>query len=129
MGDYLFTYGTLRPGHAPGEIASVVEKLRPVGAGFVHGTLYDLGEYTGAVLDSNSARRIPGLISQLPEDARVLQQLDEYEGFDPRAPDKSLFIRTLQSVVVAPDRTLQCWIYVYNPELDPTRVLPGDGSS
>jgi len=50
MSDYLFTYGTLKHGHAPDEIASAVTKLRPVGKGFVPGVLYDLGDYPGAVL-------------------------------------------------------------------------------
>ena len=42
MSYYLFTYGTLRHGHAPDEIASAVEKLQPVGEGYVHGVLHDL---------------------------------------------------------------------------------------
>ena len=58
MSDTLFAYGTLRPGHAPDEIAPAVEKLRRVGEGFVTGVLYDLGNYPGAVLDPSSTQKI-----------------------------------------------------------------------
>lgn len=124
MSDYLFTYGTLHPEHAPDEIALAVEKLRPVGKGFVHGVLYDLGDYPGAVLDPSSKRRISGTVFRLPEDADVLRQLDQYEGFNPDAPGKSLFIRTRHPVVLASGRTLECWIYVYNGKPEDARILP-----
>jgi gamma-glutamylcyclotransferase (GGCT)/AIG2-like uncharacterized protein YtfP len=65
MSDFLFTYGTLQPGDAPDEIASTLARLRPVGKGFVHGVLYDLGDYPGAVLDPSSKRRISGTVFRL----------------------------------------------------------------
>jgi gamma-glutamylcyclotransferase (GGCT)/AIG2-like uncharacterized protein YtfP len=123
MGDYLFSYGTLLPGRTPNEIAAAVEKLRPVGDGFVRAVLYDLGDYPGAVLDPSSQQIVAGTVFQLPEDEDVLRQLDEYEGFNPDAPGKSLFIRARCPVTLASGSTLECWIYVYNGELDPVRVM------
>jgi len=124
MSNYLFTYGTLHPGHAPDEIASAVDRLRPVGTGYVHGVLYDLGDYPGAVLDPASTRNISGTVFRLPEDEDVLHQLDEYEGFDQNSPDRSLFIRTLRIVTLDSGDTLPCWIYVYNQETGTARILP-----
>ncbi|HEY4050347.1 MAG TPA: gamma-glutamylcyclotransferase family protein [Acidobacteriaceae bacterium] len=123
MSDCLFTYGTLQPDHAPEDIASTLAKLRPVDKGFVHGVLYDLGDYPGAVLDPSSKEKIFGIVFRLPEDANVLRKLDEYEEFDPSAPDKSLFIRTLHPVTLAAGRTLQCWVYTYNREPGTARIL------
>ncbi|MGA2171196.1 MAG: gamma-glutamylcyclotransferase family protein, partial [Terracidiphilus sp.] len=114
MSDYLFTYGTLHPGHAPDEIAPAVEKLRPVGTGYVYGVLYDLGDYPGVVLDPTSNQKISGTVFRLSEDENVLRQLDEYEGFDQASPEQSLFLRTLRSVTLDSGETLPCWIYVYN---------------
>ena len=114
MSDYLFTYGTLQPNRAPAEIASTVAQLRPVGKGFVHGVLYDLGDYPGAVLNPSSKRRISGTVFRLSKDATVLRKLDEYEGFDSHAPDQSLFIRTLHPVTLATGDTIECWLYTYN---------------
>jgi len=123
MSDYLFVYGTLQTGHAPDEIAHAVETLQHVGSAFVRGVLYDLGEYPGAVLDPSSKQKISGMVLQLPEDANVLRQLDEYEGFDPNAPDESLFVRVLQEVVMESGRTLRCWVYVYNRDPGSSPVL------
>jgi len=123
MSDYLFTYGTLHPGHAPEEIAAAVRKLRPVGTGFLYGALYDLGDYPGAVLDAASKRKIAGTVFQLPKDEDVLRQLDEYEGFDPDSPAQSLFLRTHCSVTLDSGNSLPCWIYVYNRAPETARVL------
>jgi gamma-glutamylcyclotransferase (GGCT)/AIG2-like uncharacterized protein YtfP len=123
MSDYLFTYGTLYPGRAPQEVAAAVEKLQAVGEGFVHGVLYDLGDYPGAALDPSSQRRIAGTVFQLPEDADVFRQLDAYEGFNPDAPGTSLFLRTLCSVTLATSGVLTCWIYVYNGTPEPASIM------
>jgi gamma-glutamylcyclotransferase (GGCT)/AIG2-like uncharacterized protein YtfP len=125
MSNLLFAYGTLLPGRAPGEIAAVVNRLRPVERGFVRGTLYDLGDYPGAVLDPTSPRMIVGTVLQLPDDAGFLHQLDAYEGFDPNAPEESLFLRVRHPVTVASGRTLQCWVYVYNRAPLRARIVAG----
>jgi gamma-glutamylcyclotransferase (GGCT)/AIG2-like uncharacterized protein YtfP len=106
MIEHLFTYGTLQPGLAPREIASVVEKLCPVGEGFTFGRLYDLGAYPGAVLDPASAWCIYGTIFELPQDEEILCLLDAYEG--------SEFVRT-EHVVARVDGgfALSWWVYDY----------------
>jgi gamma-glutamylcyclotransferase (GGCT)/AIG2-like uncharacterized protein YtfP len=126
MSDYLFAYGTLRPGYAPEEMASTVAKLRAVGEGFIYGTLYDLGTCPGATLDPNSTTKIPGVVFELPEDEEVLRQLDEYEEFDPAVPEQSPFIRMLCVVELASGETLRCWIYVYNRNV--RRISTGTGA-
>ncbi len=123
MSNYLFTYGTLQPGHAPAEIVQAVDKLRPVGKGFVNGLLYDLGDYPGAVLNLESKRRIFGTVFELAEDAGLLSQLDEYEGFDPITPQQSLFIRELHPVKMATGEKLNCWVYIYNRKPEHARLV------
>ncbi len=121
MSDYLFTYGTLQPGHAPSEIAPAVDRLEAIGKGFVRGILYDLGDYPGAVLDS-SDRKIFGTVFKLANDSSTLRQLDEYEGFDPKAPDEGLFVRRVHPVELASGQVLKCWIYVYNRKPESGRI-------
>jgi len=128
MSDHLFAYGSLQPGCAPRPIASTAAKLRPVGAGFVRGRLYDLGSYPGAVPDPNAKGRIAGTVLQLPEDASVLRELDEYEGFDPQAPERSEFVRERVLVEMAAGGAMECWIYRYSRRPDPRREVKGDGS-
>lgn len=114
MSEYLFTYGTLRPGRAPAEINAVVAKLRVVGTGRIRGVLYDFGDYPGAVLLATTTAEIEGTIFELPDDAEILRQLDAYEEFDPGAPEASLFVRELHEVRLDSGGTLMGWIYVYN---------------
>jgi gamma-glutamylcyclotransferase (GGCT)/AIG2-like uncharacterized protein YtfP len=123
MSEYLFSYGTLRSGHAPEEITSVVERLRPVGKGYVFGQLYDLGEFPGIVLDSTSPQQVFGTISFLPDDPNCLRALDAYEGFDAEYPDTSLFLRTVHPVRLAEGGSLPCWIYIYNGSLKTARAV------
>jgi gamma-glutamylcyclotransferase (GGCT)/AIG2-like uncharacterized protein YtfP len=113
MKQYLFFYGTLLPALAPKEIAATVRSLRRVGRGHVHGRLYDLGEYPGAVL-SASGPVISGQVFELPSDPEVLKQLDEYEGFDPAHSEGSLFVRKKCPVTLQGGKKIRCWVYGYN---------------
>jgi gamma-glutamylcyclotransferase (GGCT)/AIG2-like uncharacterized protein YtfP len=114
MTAYLFVYGTLLPGCAPAEVASLATQLRPVCDGFVRGVLYDLGRYPGAVPDAAAHGKIIGTVMELPEETDVLRQLDAYEGYDPRAPEGSEFVRERQTVEMSDGRTVDCWFYRYN---------------
>jgi gamma-glutamylcyclotransferase (GGCT)/AIG2-like uncharacterized protein YtfP len=124
MSDYLFAYGTLQPGHVPEEIAHAAAELRPVGKGSMRGVLYDLGEYPGAVSDASPAKRVFGTVFRLSDDQKLLRDLDDYEGFDPDAPEKSLFVRSLYPVRLASGRTIRCWVYFWNQKSGGARVLP-----
>jgi len=125
MPDNLFAYGTLQPGCAPAGVAAQAAKLRPLGAGFVRGVLYDLGRYPGAVADATSQSRIAGTVMELPEDETILRQLDDYEGFDPQSPETSEFVRERQMVEMSDGRKLECWFYRYNGTSCGTGVITG----
>ena len=125
MSQYLFVYGTLRPGHAPDEIASVVGTLRRVGRGHLRGKLYDLGDYPGAVLDPSSGTEIAGEVFALPDNPAALSQLDAYEGYDPGMPDGSLFVRKRRDVTLTDGRKLDCWVYIYNRDPGSAPLVSG----
>jgi gamma-glutamylcyclotransferase (GGCT)/AIG2-like uncharacterized protein YtfP len=114
MAEYLFVYGTLRPEHAPPEIAGMVRQLRHVGSGAIRGFLYDLGEYPGVRLAANG-NEIHGEVFAF-DSPSVLQSLDAYEGYDSENSYQSLFLRK-QCEVRLKDESLLCWIYEYNREL------------
>jgi gamma-glutamylcyclotransferase (GGCT)/AIG2-like uncharacterized protein YtfP len=120
---YLFSYGTLQPSHAPAEIAPTVRRLRHVGRGSVHGRLYDLGEYPGAVLSRNGPL-VLGQVFELPDDPEVLTRLDQYEGFNPQRPRTSLFIRKRCLVKLDNGKKLFCWMYSYNRPPGTASPLP-----
>ena len=115
------------PGRAPAEIAPIVRRLQAVGDGFIHGRLYDLGEYPGVVLDE-AGEEIPGKIFRLPQEPEILKRLDEYEEFDSVQPEGSLFVRKEWPVSRSNgNKKLICWVYVYNPHAGAnSNVTSGD---
>jgi gamma-glutamylcyclotransferase (GGCT)/AIG2-like uncharacterized protein YtfP len=123
MIEYLFAYGTLRPGLAPESMAAVVGRLELIGEGFVCGVLYDFGEFPGAVLDGDSGSRIAGTVYRLPDEISILEELDAYEGFEPDSADASLFLRVDHVVNLADGGTLACWLYVINRPVDGKPML------
>lgn len=125
MTDCLFAYGTLLPAHAPAPIAGVVRQLERVGRAFVPGRLYDLGEFPGAILDENAPSKVWGVVFRLRHSEQLLPRLDDYEGFDPKDPGSSLFVRQRHDVSLTNGGTLNCWVYVYNRTPPPGSFLPG----
>ena len=125
MSDHLFQYGSLLPGAAPEEIASIVKRFRRLGSAHVRGKLYDLGEFPGAVLDPSSRTIIHGELVALPSDERILEALDRYEEFDPLAPKKSLFVRKKAKVLMDNGSSREGWIYVYNRPPGKAKLVRG----
>jgi gamma-glutamylcyclotransferase (GGCT)/AIG2-like uncharacterized protein YtfP len=113
----LFVYGTLRPGHAPAEIADVVDALKPIGKGTIMGRLYDFGDYPGVVLDGDANEKIQGDVFALPSDPQTLARLDDYEEYHPQNPEGSLFKRLRTTVTLLNGSRESCWVYVYNRKL------------
>ena len=121
--EFVFLYGTLLPQFVPEAMRDVVTRLHFRGDGSLRGMLYDLGDYPGALFDKTSDERVYGAIFELPEDSRVLEELDRYEGYEPGVQVASLFVRKLQCVVLATGGTIECWAYEYNGNPDGAPVI------
>jgi gamma-glutamylcyclotransferase (GGCT)/AIG2-like uncharacterized protein YtfP len=125
MSQHLFIYGTLLPGEAPEEIASIVKRLRRLGSARVRGRLYDFGEFPGAVLDPSSRTMVYGELVALPSDEGLLEALDRYEEFDSSDPKRSLFIRKKAKIWMANGSSREGWIYVYNRHPGRAKLVRG----
>ena len=126
MTDYLFAYGTLQPGLAPGIVAALVAQLRVIGQGSIHGLLYDLGDYPGLIPDPTEENLVVGTVYELAGGASLLEQLDDYEGFYPNASAESLFLRERTTVVMTNGSECDCWVYYYNrPPGNARRIVSG----
>jgi len=77
------------------------------------GKLYDFGEYPGAIPAPNRVGRISGRLFEVP-DPELLKEFDEYEGYDPARPNRSLFVRKKRFVTLADGRRLLSWVYIFN---------------
>ena len=107
----LFTYGTLSPEQPPKELADVLEGFVYVGDATVRAQIFQLQAYPGLVLDED-AEPVKGRLFDLP--AASWARLDEYEGFDPKVKESSLFVRTKTTVARDHGAAEEVWIYVYN---------------
>jgi gamma-glutamylcyclotransferase (GGCT)/AIG2-like uncharacterized protein YtfP len=125
VSQHLFIYGTLLPGEAPEEIASIVKRLRRLGSARVRGRLYDFGEFPGAVLDPSSRTMVYGELVALPSDEGLLEALDRYEEFDSSDPKRSLFIRKKAKIWMANGSSREGWIYVYNRHPGRAKLVRG----
>ena len=86
------------------------------------GRLYDIGEYPGAIADNNYTGYIYGTIVSIHNPARVLQQLDDYEGFGDDQQQPNLYVRELMAVETDKD-LIKCWVYLYNLSVNGLKLI------
>lgn len=130
----LFTYGTLL---LTTGIPAVDEAMRGagtfVGRAYVHGWLYDLGDYPGAVAvpvadgePDEDAPKVWGHLLRLADPAALFAVLDPYEGYDPADLEASEFARATAPVTLAADgAVLPAQIYWYRFPVAGRAVLAG----
>jgi gamma-glutamylcyclotransferase (GGCT)/AIG2-like uncharacterized protein YtfP len=111
----LFIYGTLL-NHNNEFAVYLKDHSHFFANGKVRGTLYDIGEYPGAVLDDGDGY-IYGVILQIDDPEVVFLEIDDYEGYGDEQPEPNEFIRVLRDVETASD-IVSCYIYVYNLPVD-----------
>lgn len=124
-GHLLFTYGTLM--FATGiETVDLAMKNAgtSLGRGWIHGRIYDLGEYPGAIAEApgteadgedEEAPKVWGHLLHLKDPSALFAAIDPYEGFDPGDKPGSEFVRA-ETLVTLPGQG-KCFlsqIYFYN---------------
>jgi gamma-glutamylcyclotransferase (GGCT)/AIG2-like uncharacterized protein YtfP len=121
----VFVYGLLRRGCALHHV------LKRLGAKYqaeakVAGELFELGRYTGARPVASAERWVRGELFQLPQPAHDLKVLDGVEGYNPRAAERSEFIRAVADITLGDGTTCRAWIYWLGAKV-PTlrRITPG----
>jgi gamma-glutamylcyclotransferase (GGCT)/AIG2-like uncharacterized protein YtfP len=108
MPQHLFVYGTLRS-EFPGPLAvKLKSRANLIGMGSAPGTLYDFGWYPGAAFNAAARTRVVGEVYALWHDARLMAQLDAYEGI----PEPNIrFRRVVMGVRVERIGTVEAWTY------------------
>ena len=89
------------------EELKIKDCLEILGPCEIRGRLYHLGEYPGLVEGDD---RVKAELYKV-KDPRVFPLLDEYEEFDVRNPDRSLFVRHVVRLIQPPS---DAWVYFYN---------------
>lgn len=120
--EYVAVYGSLRSGFALPDRPDVGDALVDVGQCVIQGCLYDLGDYPGLVAGDG---RVIGELYKVRR-LSVFRELDEYERYDPRKPEDSLYLRRATRLL---EPAIDAWIYVYNRPIDSAQLIPsGDWS-
>ena len=125
ISSYLFVYGTLLA--EKNEFAAHVQKNCNF---YQHakfsGRLYDIGEYPGAIFDTEDNGFVYGSIYVMNTPVQTLKILDDYEGFGEDQLQPNEFIRKLLAVKTK-DEPVNCWVYLYNLPVDSYRqIISGD---
>lgn len=102
--------------------------LVPVGRGWIHASLFDLGIYPGAVPAADS--RVWGEVHRMLDADTVLSSLDEFEGYRGSEPSTNLYIRVPTAVTLDDGQVTDAWVYFYNAPLGgPSASSPAITSS
>lgn len=125
MTDLVFFYGTLMSGFQRPGRTRLDRVLVPVGRGWIHAALFDLGIYPAAIPAADS--RVWGEVHQMLDSESVLSNLDEIEGHSAADPDTSLYTREEVPVTFEDGRVATVWTYFYNAPLGRAeRIDSGD---
>ncbi|MES2268720.1 MAG: gamma-glutamylcyclotransferase family protein [Bacteroidota bacterium] len=121
MTNLLFVYGTLlQPGNAFAR--HLMQNCTFISTGKIKGTLYDIGEYPGLVINSD-INYVNGRIYKLHNPEENLKVIDDYEGVGPGQQQPNLYIRQLEAIETE-DGTLEAWVYLYNLPIAGLPIIP-----
>lgn len=125
MTHLVFFYGTLMSGFQRPGRTGLDQVLQPIGRGWIHAALFDLGIYPAAIPASDG--RVWGEIYQMLDPDAVLSSTDELEGVNPSEPDASLYTREETLVTLDNGQMAIAWVYFYNAPLGRAeRIESGD---
>jgi gamma-glutamylcyclotransferase (GGCT)/AIG2-like uncharacterized protein YtfP len=112
----IFVYGTLMDGLFKKGIPGIDLHIKKRENGKINARLFDLGKYPGAKRTTIKSKEVFGKIYEvdLAHFINVLITLDDYEEFDPRKKEASLYIRKITPVITANGILSRAWVYWYN---------------
>ncbi len=117
-GDIIAAYGLLRPGSSGLDRLRARSGVRPLGGCRIPGRLIHLGGHPGLV---PGAGEVAGDLLGLLE-PRVGALLDDFEDFDPAAPEGSAY-RRVRLRLVRP--AIHAWVYLWNGPVEAGPPVPG----
>jgi gamma-glutamylcyclotransferase (GGCT)/AIG2-like uncharacterized protein YtfP len=108
----LFVYGSLMKGMVHhGKVAALVKEIKPASC---EGTLFRLPVGYPSMLEGQGS--VKGELFTLNNFKDIIKILDEFEGFSPTNPEKSLYMRVEKPVLVdGAKKPTVSFVYVLNP--------------
>ena len=95
------------------------------GKAYIHGKLYDAGSFPAAVKSHRRGDKVFGELFRLGSPNRVLERLDEYEGYDPQDKSRSLYLREKTEVFgLDGEQKGKAWAYLFNKSVGSLKPIP-----
>lgn len=116
--EYLFVYGTLRPGTGHPMSVFLEKNAHCIGRAKTPGRLYDLGNFPGMLEAETSDDWVHGDLLQMSDPATVLRELDRYEECSPDDPEPHYFGRRKFPVFLKTGEQFDAWAYYYLRAVD-----------
>lgn len=124
--DYLFVYGSLLKQANNIMSTYLSEKSDFVGEAHMHGRLFMVEYYPGAIYEPDSNQLVRGDLFKLIHKESIFKVLDNYEEFVEGDLENSVFVRKIIPVK-RDDEWLSSWAYVYNQDHSNCQpILSGD---
>ncbi|NPV01443.1 MAG: gamma-glutamylcyclotransferase [Brevinematales bacterium] len=108
----LFVYGSLMKNAPNHYIIESTSKF--IAQGTIKATLYDLGVGFPGVVEEKNSDEVYGEVYELSDDE--LDDIDQFEGYNPADKGDSLYIRKLTEVRTFKKETLKAWVYFLAPK-------------
>jgi gamma-glutamylcyclotransferase (GGCT)/AIG2-like uncharacterized protein YtfP len=119
---FLFVYGTLLQ-HGNEFAEYLNQHCKFISTGKIKGVLYDIGEYPGALTDSNERIYIYGNIFRMDDTEAILKVIDDYEGIGELYDHPQEYIRE-QVDILTDNGSMSCWMYIYNLPVNTYSQIP-----
>jgi gamma-glutamylcyclotransferase (GGCT)/AIG2-like uncharacterized protein YtfP len=119
MSHLLFVYGTLlQPGN---QLADYLARhCKYLHHGKIKGTLYDIGEYPGLIINYTLGY-VYGSIYETDDEA--LKLIDDYEGYGEDQDIPNLYLRKLR-LIETENGPVDAWVYIYNHPVEGLDKIP-----
>jgi gamma-glutamylcyclotransferase (GGCT)/AIG2-like uncharacterized protein YtfP len=113
----VFVYGLLMSGGTGFRALGLEARVRRLGPERITGRLYHLGHYPGLLTGRQGL--VHGELLAF-DDARLIDELDAYELYDPENPARSEYLRIEVDLLISGKRA---WAYEYNRSLKNKPVI------
>lgn len=115
--DYLFVYGTLM-GDLDNEMSRFLANHSEfVDKGYFYGKLYEVNNFPGSVLGSNTFDKVFGSLYKITNKDHIFNVLDSYEGVE-----EGLFKRYVIDVYIK-NEVVTSWVYLYNQPTNHLKLI------
>jgi gamma-glutamylcyclotransferase (GGCT)/AIG2-like uncharacterized protein YtfP len=124
---YLFVYGTLLSEYGDPESRLFIEKYAElVGKARSEGKMYMVDYYPGMIPCGEKEKYyVKGELYRLKEPEKLFSFLDQYEEYNPNAPQSSEYVRKETTVQLkSSSKELKAWVYYFNQSIEDLEFLP-----